>query len=162
MASSPYIKNIAFDLDGVIRNLYKPLEKIYGFKIEGYNFTHKGMDFWDMIKENSEVWTHAPVTKYYKIIKQYVPKIEIWTFQKNYSRVDTEHWIAKHFDNYDVKYFSSGSDKYKYLREQHDYMLVEDTSSFADYTRVILIDQPWNNILQTHIEYQLLHNLKKY
>ena len=154
------IEHLAFDLDGVIRNLIYAFEQHYIFKVKEYNFRHKGKDFWRMAKEHPEFFIDAPPTKYYKMIKKEIKCPEIWTFQHKEYRDMTEHWLAKHFDNFNVKFFNCGSDKYKYLRKQHNYILVEDTANFPDYTRVLLIDQKWNKQIKNAYRINKVKELK--
>ena len=161
MIAKTYIKKIVFDLDGVIRNLMYPFEQQYGFKTKKYNFRHNGRNFWDMAREHPEFFIEAPVTKYYNTINKYVKRPTIWTFQHKEYRDLTEHWVASYFDDYNIRFFRCGGDKYKRLREKTDHVLIEDAPNFPDYTRVILIDQPWNKGIEDAFRVSKVGELEK-
>lgn len=138
------INRIAFDIDGVIRDIYRVLEDKYHFRCKSYNQKHNGKDFWAMLSETPDLFEIAPTTKYYKVVKELLSKPEFWSFQRKPYREQTVRWLDKHFDGYKIKFFNSLEEKYHHLKSNKNYLLIEDSDQFPEYSRIVLVDKHYN------------------
>lgn len=137
------MNNFAFDLDGVIRDLYTAIEKKYKFKIKGWFWTYKEMDVFDLaIHDKYKFIIDSPTTKYYRVIKKHFPEPEIWTYQRPSWRKNTLRWLKKHFKSFKLKFYTP-KQKFYWLQKR-DIFLVEDYPLFPNYNKIILIDNPQN------------------
>ena len=140
---------VAFDLDGVLRDLIAPLESKYGFTATQWDWRVEGKDIYELMKSHYEMLTTAPTTKYKEVVDRYYAVPEIWTVQPMDWIEHTVKWINFHFPKSIVKVFSSGEGKEDWLKSYPEYILIEDTPNFKNYERVILIDQPYNRNVKT-------------
>jgi len=135
---------VYFDLDGVIRHLTHGL---FEGKIQKWSQPlPNGGDLMEYLHANPEILLTAPPTELFHAIKL-VKKIDIITSQPVSWRVNTAKWIHAHFPKelYDVKYtfVDNADDKLKFLENDED-LLIEDYPLFKDYSKIILIDAPYN------------------
>jgi len=135
------MKKIYWDLDGVLRDLYKVT---FANRPTHWGYTENGLDIFDVIKKDYTLLEKAPPTPFYKIaIKQ--PFLNILTHQPNNWIPYTENWINKHFSSIYCKiiYVGTRNQKIDIINKENAY-LIEDCPLFDDYSRIILIDSPHN------------------
>jgi hypothetical protein len=133
---------IYFDLDGVIRWLTHDLRN--GQMPKTWSETlPNGEDMCEYIHKNLNALITAPPTKYYDIIRR-LPKINIITNQFQSWKPYTLTWIYKHFkpSQIEVNFVSTMEEKLSFLNNGN--FLVEDYPFFPDYSKIILIDWPYN------------------
>jgi len=132
---------IFFDLDGVIRDLCGVSEN----PPDDWALRIVGLPFSQYIDENLSVLTEARPTKYYEAIAAHSRELTIISHQREHWRALTSEWLARHFKENEVTviYTPRGGDcKMEFLKEGD--FIVEDYPFFSDYSRVILIDYPYN------------------
>jgi hypothetical protein len=152
--------NIKFDLDGVCREIHKPLEILYSFKIKHWSFIYKGKDFWDMINEHSEIWLNALPTEYYDIIKKQ-ENLEFWSVQKTEYKADTIKWLDKYFPKYKIRFFKNFEQKEKAVYK-NNIILIDDFPNFSNYKNIILIDRTYNKNTKANVRIKTPEKLQKY
>ena len=155
-------KKFVFDLDGVLRELYIPLEKMYNYKITAWDTLYKGKDVVELIDEKLSILLKAPSSKYLNIVKKCFDEIEIWTWQKKSWRKNTLKWINKNFKNKKVKVrFLTMEQKAQRLKENKNIYLVEDYPMYRNYNRIILIDKIYNKKSKAKIRVKKVRELEK-
>ena len=148
------------DIDKVVRDVHIFLEQKYKFTIRHWDYFYKGKDFWIMADESPEVWTDAPPSEYYSIIKQYKP-LEFWSVQKIEHKDATIKWMNKYFDKYKIKFFKDFEHKYKELQKRN-VILIDDFPNFPSYEKIILIDTNYNKSTKAKIRIKTPEQLEKY
>jgi hypothetical protein len=131
-----------FDLDGVIRHLVRGVHP--DFNPLTYNDPlPNGYDFCKYIDKNLDILATAPVTPYYDVIRK-LPELQIITFQPEKWKPKTIRWIDRHLadQHVSVHFVNSPAEKMQFLTNGHK--LVEDYPFFKDYSKIILIDWPYN------------------
>ena len=136
---------IHFDIDGVCRHLI-------GAIVEG------GINQWDQpmpngqgvceyIDDHLDLLMTAPATRYCAAIKK-LKNVHFISCQPSSWRPGTAYWIYKHFPNSQVTidFVEKPEEKMEFL-DYNDF-LVEDYPKFEDYSKIILIDWPYNR----HVE----------
>lgn len=139
---------IVFDLDGVIRDLTGGIKSKYNipesFPVDTWHWSYKGQNIFDYIAKDLTLLEKCPPTEYFKVIKKRVHKPVIWTSQPRNWLPYTINWIEKHFKFCDVQVFNNPVEKYHCLFDHKRHVLVEDYPNFPDYSRIVLIDRPYN------------------
>lgn len=132
---------LIFDLDGVIRNL---CQACFGRHIDTWDQKIDGKDLVDVINDDLGILMSAPPTEYFEVIKQ-VSNLFILSCQPAHWRRLTNTWIHMHFFHASVRveYVNSIPEKLSIVAS-HNAILVEDYPKFSDYSKVILIDRPYN------------------
>lgn len=137
---------IVFDLDSVLRDLEGYLWDRLGVpKPTVWVWRHLGKDIFEWVEgDDFNSLVYSPTTEYYLTIKKYVKNIEIWTNQPHKWRTYTDIWLKNHFgDKYLLNYLTT-DEKQKRLNGEKGTYLVEDCPNFTDYSRILLIDYPYN------------------
>lgn len=131
---------IHFDLDGVIRDLCK---STLGKQPTSWFQKIDGKDICQIIEENLDVLVNSKPTEYYESIVK-LKKISIITAQPIHWREKTKNWILDHFKYNDIylTFVEDGKKKLELLGEND--IIVEDFPLFDDYSKVCLIDRPYN------------------
>ena len=159
-------KKFVFDLDGVMRDLHKYIEKKFDSKITHWGWTNgNGEDVCDVINNDLDILLKAEPTEYLQTILKYYPKPEIWTDQPDHWIYGTLEWI-----NYNVgtdckvRILDTGK-KRERLDSHKDLVLVEDSPNFDDYERIVLIDKRHNKGVNASVrvynEMELENELKQ-
>jgi len=136
---------IAFDLDGVLRDLQGYLRTKYGVPLPSvWFFTYKGLGFWEWAEfDNNKMPLLAKPTKYYNTIRKHCKNIEIWTHQYPHWRPLTKLWIKKYLGDCTVRFLTTKQKRAR-LDRCKDTILIEDCPNFKSYDRIVLIDKPYN------------------
>lgn len=132
------MSKVIFDLDGVLRELGR---QIWGSDAKKWN-----MPIYREVRRNPDVLTAAEESEILKWLKEMkVGKIRIWTVQPREWIKGTMEWIGEHIAKYmdvSVTIYPVGTDKSELLTD--GYLLVEDNPTMSDYSRVVLVDKPYN------------------
>lgn len=161
-------KPIVFDLDGVLRDLdHSVAERFHLTNIneEEYYWTSTNGDrLEDLVNKDLNILLDVYPSEYAEIIKDYIIKnnSEIWTAQFLHWQDLTYHWIMNYFSPYKPKIrFIRPREKYGYTYIEDCY-LVEDRPYYDSYSRIILIDKPYNrNVKDPLIRIHNPEELKK-
>ena len=129
-----------FDLDGVLRDLSGNfLEQ----SPEVWHWFKDGKDIFDYVNANLTVLATSKPTKFYHLIAD-LPRVDIITSQSKNWRPYTTEWICNHFkNNVSVTFVEKPEEKLEIL-ERENAFIFEDYPQFKDYSRVYLIDYPYN------------------
>jgi len=132
---------IKFDLDGIIRDLCLYIGG--GFPDNWHDPLPNGVKLMEHIKADLSLLFSAPTTEYYPVIRE-LQRVDIITCQPESWRPYTMAWITKHFNFFstDVQFVNDAEEKLALLKEGD--LLVEDYPFFNDYSKIILIDYPYN------------------
>lgn len=130
---------IYFDLDGVIRNLCG----IDRGNWQRWDDRIDGKTVVDYVNSDLSLLYQAPTTEYYPVICE-LQRINIITCQPESWRPYTMAWISIHNErgNISVQFVSHADEKLALLNEGD--LLVEDYPLFEDYSKIVLIDYPYN------------------
>jgi len=135
---------VVFDLDGVIRDLNQLLLERYNVPYpQTWYWSYKGKGVYDYVKDDYSILRDAPPTEYLDVVKQYTRYPEFWTNQPQDWLRHTYKWLQKYFDGYTLIMLGP-EEKYDKLMRNKDIILVEDYPNFRDYSRIILVDRPYN------------------
>lgn len=136
---------IVFDLDGVFRDLCGYLHHKFSVPIPIYWFwEHEGKDIYKWIEEdNYRALIYSPVTKYLMPVLKTGYPIELWSCQPDKWKPYTDLWIWNNIPSYTLLYLNTKEKEKKLYREKDTY-LVEDCPNFKDYSKILLIDTPYN------------------
>ena len=138
---------IAWDIDGVLRDLCVEITKNFGFEINSWNWNFEGKNVYDLAREKPEMLVNAPATKYIKIVNSLVKDdIEIWSHQPPEWRPYTNEWLKKYLNpglKINLRYLNP-QQKYETLMKEPETILVDDYPLFTEYDRIILIDAIYN------------------
>lgn len=156
-------KKIAFDIDGVIRDLYTAVTKAFNFEIKNWFWKLNGKDIYDLAREKPEIVTDAPATKYLNVINSFTNgHIELWSHQPDEWKLYTNFWLREHLKSgvdIELRYLNP-KEKYRALLKEKDTILVDDYPYFNSYKRVILIDAPYNQMTKANIRIKTEKELK--
>jgi len=137
-----------WDLDGVLRDLTKLV-----FKHIPQDWYHKenNEDIFEKINKDLTVLKKSPATEFYKVAIKF-PFIKILTCQPEHWKPFTKQWIEKHFSSivHSVKYLNHQEEKINIIKNENAF-LIDDFPFFSDYSRVILIDYPYNRNVRAKI-----------
>jgi hypothetical protein len=136
---------VYFDLDGVMRNTFK---YVMGKTPQVWDcHMDDGQHVMDYINANLHVLEDAPPTALLPIILT-VPRLCILTVQPEAWKPYTRRWLAKHVGReglYHVMWFDSPEAKLEFVMTRNEKVwLVEDYPFFTDYSRIALVDWPYN------------------
>ena len=105
-----------------------------------------GQAFCEYIDDRLDILINAPATKFCATIKRnFIDReIHFLTHQPMHWRPKTAHWIFEHFPKSIniIHFVNSPQEKMAYL-ESND-LLIEDYPFFEDYSKIVLIDWPYN------------------
>jgi len=137
-----------FDLDGVLRDLSGNfLEQ----SPEVWHWHKDGKDIWDFVNADIEVLANSKPTIYYPLVAN-LPHINILTCQPNNWRPPTTEWICRHFtNNVSVTFVEKPEEKLAILEKENAFIF-EDYPQFTDYSRVYLIDHPYNRAVTGYVK----------
>ena len=135
-----------FDLDGVLRDL-GPM--VIGHDPISWNEKVNNKDFFQLVEEDKTVLYKAPPTQYLSVILALCDEINILSSQLSGNWCEfTDIWIDNHVRRYksvNVEYVSKPAEKIAFLK--NDDILIEDFPFFADYSKIVVVDHPYNRIL---------------
>ena len=141
---------IVFDLDGVLRDLNTYLYNKYSIPYpQNWLWKHDNKDIFEWVGQDYQILLHAPETEYCSIVRTYIDNIEIWTCQPPNWRDKTQHWINKHLGTCKVRFLST-KEKEERLDFLVDHILVEDSPNFESYSKIALIDRPYNQHIKAN------------
>lgn len=144
---------IAFDLDGTLRDLNGELLRRYGVPFpKTWFWRHQGKTIFDFIARDFSLLANCPPTKYLEVVNKIFKHktLQLWTNQPESWRPHTKIWIEQNIKAAVVEtHYLDTKEKQTRLDNNVDYILVEDCPNFKDYSRIILIDQPYNQIIKT-------------
>ena len=137
---------IAFDLDGVLRDLNAYLNQRLDIPYQDdWFWRFKDKDIFDWIKDDHYLClVYAPITEYFVTIAKRISHFEIWTCQPEPWRKYTKLWITANIGEC-TKYYLDTKQKRERLDKNPDIYLVEDSPNFSNYDRIILIDRLYNH-----------------
>ena len=137
--------NIIFDLDGILRNLIGSFCKDLNLPIPTeWEFKKGSKTIYEWVEEKGyKPLMDSSPTEYYRVIRNNIENIEIWTDQLPEWRLYTEAWIKTYIGKSKIRYLST-SEKESRLYSLKDTYLVEDCPNFKDYSKIVLIDRPYN------------------
>lgn len=132
---------IYVDLDGVLRDLCAVA------KIEPTEYDCKvcGEPFMDFFTKRLYLLELAPPTEYLKVLSDYLGFIQVITNQPSAWVTPTMYWVRNNIKVQSSVMFTS-EDKLALLKDKD--ILIEDFPNFSDYSKVILIDRPYNRNIQ--------------
>lgn len=139
-------RRIVSDLDGVIRDINIPLAKRYKVpypSVWDWRFKEKGIFDW-IETDNYRSLISAPKTEYGEVIEETLDDIFILTSQPPSWRRYTRFWLTCRMRTSVDLMFISHSEKATFLEDNPDTWLIEDCPNFKDYSRIILINRPYN------------------
>jgi len=142
------MKQIYFDLDGVIRDTCREVLGYYPHQWDCYG--PDGRPYCQIIEDNLRLLYTAPVTQYHEVIKK-LPFVNILTCQPESWRDFTCCWLYEHFEfhQFDVIFVNHADEKLKILKPGD--VLIEDYPLFSDYSQIALIDYPYNREVKGEI-----------
>lgn len=140
--------NIAWDLDGVLRDLTGYL----GVTSTEYNNTPKieGLSFEDYLVKYPEVYVSAPPTQYLSVALKYLPIFILTRYMFLEQILANQLWCYKYFkSDFDIKYAKTPENKLNWLNKDDSNYLIEDYPfnighDVPYFNRIILIDAPYN------------------
>jgi hypothetical protein len=126
------------DIDGVIRRLS---HAALGFEPHEWYFEQDGMNVFDIVNKNPSLCEIAsPYEDYLEVINS-LDSITFLSNQLPAWQPFTSRWLNRHVTTtYKAHY--TNNDKFAYLNDGD--WLIEDFPYFPDYSRVILVDRPYN------------------
>ena len=139
---------IVVDLDGVLRDLNTYLYTNYGVPYPiNWTWKHEDKDIFEWVKEDDYLaLLEAPETPFCAVIRTYIEDLELWTCQPLEWRENTYQWINNHIGRCKIRFLNT-YEKQERLDFLIDHLLIEDSPNFTNYSRIILIDQPYNRHL---------------
>ena len=159
-------KHIVWDLDGVIRALFKSFRERFNIPdgVYGYNSTDLflGKTIYEWAKEDYSFIYKSDPTEYLDTIKECTngSKIEIWSHQPDDWIKYTKKWLNTYLKGkYIIKYLTP-EEKYRKLKDNPNYFLVEDSPRFPCYDRIVLIDREYNREIKPFIRIKSKEELK--
>jgi len=154
---------IVTDLDGVLRELNQYINEKFGVPYpDHWNWKFEGKSIFDFVRDNPEILFYSPKSKYFDVIIETLPKpIEIWSAQPESWKILTKAWCNKNIgiNQYTIE-FMSGTKKYQKLLSQPNTLLIEDSPNFQEYSKIILIDMPYNQKVEAKTRIKSIKNLK--
>jgi hypothetical protein len=155
---------IVYDIDGVVRDLMGIIHDRYQTPrpVNNWLWTHNGKTIFDLVREDYSVLVDAKPTKYCDVIQRLNDGciVEFWSAQPDDWKKHTEKWLKKYFKKFIVKYFKH-YEKLRTLSRNKDLILVEDYPMFKDYSRIVLIDWPYNQHVNPKIRIRSKSQLKE-
>ena len=132
-------RKIWWDLDGTLRDLALA---VWGVEPEHWNKRDaSGRNTIDIVNDNLFLLEKAPPTEYLRAVNG--KRITILSAQLPHWTPYTRNWLYRWIPNCTVIYTETGEEKLPIL-EAHDALLVEDHPNLSDYSRILLIDHPYN------------------
>lgn len=137
---------IYWDLDGVLRSLGTV---VLGHETDDWNKKVNGKTFFEIVEDDKTVLYRAPEMCYLPLVLSVCPEIHILSSQLSGDwHTFTDIWIKEHISKYidtTVTYVSKPIEKMDFLKNGD--IIVEDYPFFDDYSKIVLIDHPYNRIL---------------
>jgi hypothetical protein len=125
-----------FDLDGVLRDLCSAAK----INPTNWDCEIEGMNFIEYFDNHLSLLETAPGTEYLKPINTFIDTINVVTSQKDTWKLPTINWLKRNVPNLTTLQFDS--EKIHLLKNQD--ILIEDYPYYSDYSKIILIDRPYN------------------
>jgi hypothetical protein len=133
---------IYWDLDGVLRNLVH----FASCEVTEWDQLIDGVDLFKFIGDRLNVLEEAPEFPYVSVANS-LDVLVIMTNQPVNWISYTERWISKHLPLAERIYVNKIESKLKYLRDGD--LLVDDYPYFTDYSKIILVDRPYNQNVES-------------
>ena len=133
------------DLDGVLRDLHMAVMGFPASEQKEWFCSKDGVDYINIVHNNLDLLVSSPRTVYFDIIVEAHRNktLNLLTCQPISWREKTSEWIVNNIDvSSDTTFVSNPKEKLKMLKDG-DY-IIEDYPLFEDYSKVILIDYPYN------------------
>ena len=127
---------LLFDLDGVLRNLH-----FWCPDIAEWTQKFNGLSFCDTVDRDLSILETAPPTEYYPVVKD-LPNLVILTHQPPKWYRGTTRWCKRYLPQASVVFVDEAWHKMMFLGDET--LLIEDSPVLPDYSRIILIDRPYN------------------
>jgi len=141
-----------FDLDGVLRSLTAAC----GYDPQSWNEICHGLPVCEYINRNLGLLVSAPETEYCHLVAE--KEITVLTVQPLHWIPYTRFWIEDHLPLATVKWCQHPSEKLEYMQEGD--LLVEDYPHFSDYSKIIVIDRPYNRTVKPYKRVRTPEELK--
>jgi hypothetical protein len=150
------MKIIAFDCDGVLRDLNVALKDAYGIPYPTeWNWTYENLNIFEWMAKDLSLLSKAPKTKYFdafiaysKLLNLSGKPVQIWTNQPEEWRDNFWLWVMKNIDPHKIKYevkFLERKQKFNELNKSPNISyLVEDHPFMPVSSKIIFIDHPYN------------------
>ena len=157
---------LAFDLDGVLRNLYPVVRRKFGLwsPNEYYEWDNKGYNIYDLVKKDYSILERAKPSKYVKVLQEHyyysLKSILIWSYQPDDWILHSSIWLKKYFPSYKAEWLKP-EEKYKELQKRKDIILIEDNPNFKNYDRIWLIDQKYNKEVKCKVRIKTVEDLRE-
>jgi FMN phosphatase YigB (HAD superfamily) len=137
-----------FDLDGVLRNLSG---NFLSQSPEVWHWYKRGKDIYHFVNDDLECLAKSKPTKFCPLVAT-LPHINILTCQPKDWRQYTLEWIQNNIgDNVTVTFVEQAKEKLDILAAENG-VIFEDYPMFEDYSRVYLVDYPYNRGVTGYIE----------
>ena len=146
--------NIFWDLDGVLRKVTHAFNGgAWPTVWDQRDSTGRGIC--DGIEENFSILTEAPELEYADLARECYP-LHIVSAQPESWRSYTSKWLDVHFPEAHVKYVTDTQHKLKYL-ERSKRIMIEDCPNYPDYSRMVLVDRPYNRDIIVPVPVRVKH-----
>lgn len=158
---------IIWDLDSTLVDVEKYMHEHFGVPYpDKWDWIYEGKTHpqWELYN-NCATIKHSDLTYVGRyILNNWHDPILIWTARSSSLDSYTSKWIHEKFPHKDVTWNSGISTQEKeewLMNRQHHFptFLVEDSPNFTDYSKIILIDKPYNRHvdadIRVHNEYEL-------
>ncbi|HPO91345.1 MAG TPA: hypothetical protein PLJ44_09580 [Victivallales bacterium] len=151
------MKSIFWDLDGVLRDLSG---SVFKNKPNSWNYKENNENIFDKVRKDYSILINAKPTPYLKIALSF-PFIKILTCQPDDWKPFTEKWVEKHLSRiaYEIIYTLNQEQKLTIIKS-FDAYLIDDCPQFSDYSRIVLIDAPYNRHIKCKIRVKSPNELK--
>ena len=150
---------IYFDLDGVLRDLST---EVFGKQPSKWNAKREGNSLFEIIAAKPEILVTAKPTEYLHWITQNFGHVPILSNQLTAWIEITEKWLDIHLTGKCLwsLHITGHPEEKITLLDRYDAYIVEDYPMFTDYSRVILVDRPYNRgvkepLYRVHSPYEL-------
>jgi len=129
---------IYFDIDGVIRDL----DGYFGKRRTEWHMKVNGMTLVEAVDSDMRALTETEPLPFLEVIREFNPEPTFMTVQPANWIKPTMEWIGKHVPGAAINFTPAPTYKLWLLKPGD--LLVEDYPFFEDYSRIILIDWPYN------------------
>lgn len=159
-------KHIVWDLDGVLRDLFKAFRERFNLKdiVSAYNPTDlfNGKSIYDWAREDYSFIYKSEPTEYLDTVKQCTngSKIEIWSHQPDDWIKYTKKWLNTYLKGKYIVRYLTPEEKYRRLKDNPNYLLVEDSPRFPEYRQIILVNREYNQEVKPFVRITNKEELK--
>jgi hypothetical protein len=158
---------VVYDLDGVLRNLYPIVRRRFGLwqPKDYFEWDRKGYNIYNLVEKDYSILVDAKPSKYVKIVEEQCnilngKCLEIWSYQPKDWINPTTAWISKYFSNPKARWLLP-AEKYHRLMKEKNTILVDDYPNHPEYSRIWLIDQPYNQKVKAEVRIKTVEDLRE-